>query len=111
VTDGAVLVTRLETAVADRLGEGDEWAVSADAADRVTVSLPNRRLVVRRRDGPDDGDHWTLELAADGGTVSKSGSFEIHGDLIGRVDTLLDIEVHYTVCCDGRGLPGWATTA
>jgi len=105
MTDGgpaeAELAARLETAVMERLGEREEWAVSTDATDRVTVSLPDRRLVVRRRDGPDGVDHWTLELAADGATVSKFGPFDSVGGLTDRVETLLDSEVRYTVCCDG----------
>ena len=104
MTDGETngdLGTRLETAVAARLGDDDEWAVESTTADRVTVSLPDRRLVVRRQDGPDDVDHWTLELAADGEAVSKFGPFETASDLTDRVDTLLDSDVRYTVCCDG----------
>ena len=100
-TAGEKLRVGLEAAVADRLGEGDAWTVSADAAERITVSLPDRRLVVRRRDGPDGADHWTLELAADGETVSKFGPFESVEGVANRVGTLLDSEVHYTVCCDG----------
>lgn len=100
-THGEELRVGLERIVADRLGEGDAWTVSADAAERVTVSLPDRRLVVRRRDGPGGADHWTLELAADGDTVSKFGPFETVSDLTEQADTLLDSEVRYTVCCDG----------
>lgn len=104
MTDGATadgeLTARIETAVAERLGDGVEWVVSGDA-DRVTVSLPDRRLVVRRRDGPSGVDHWTLELAADGATVSKFGPFESDETLTERVGRLLDSEVRYTVCCDG----------
>jgi len=104
MTDGATadgdLATRMETAVAERLDDSVEWAVSG-GADRVTVTLPDRRLVARRRDGPEDVDHWTLELAADGATVSKFGPFESVEGLTERMRTLLDSEVRYTVCCDG----------
>ncbi|WP_324663248.1 hypothetical protein [Haloarcula sediminis] len=91
----------LETAVADRLSEGADWSVTGDAGDCVTVSLPDRRLLARRRDGPDGADHWTLELAADGATVSKFGPFETVGEVTEQVRTLLDSDVRYTVCCDG----------
>jgi len=105
MTDGATadgdLAARLETAVADRLGDGVEWEVTAETADCTAVSLPDRRLVARRRDGPDGIDHWTLELAADGATVSKFGPFETVDGLTERVGTLLESEVRYTVCCDG----------
>jgi len=100
-TAGGELAARLETVVATRLGESEAWAVEPTAADRFTVSLPDRRLVVRRRDGPDGVDHWTLELAADGATVSKFGPFETVDGLVKQVDTLLDGDVRYTVCCDG----------
>ena len=46
-------------------------------------------------------DGWTVEPAADGATVSKFGPFEAVGDLTDRIDTLLESEVRYTVCCDG----------
>ncbi|WP_262175483.1 hypothetical protein [Haloarcula laminariae] len=98
---GGELNTAVETAVAERVGESGEWAVSADTADRVSVTLPDRELVVRRRDGPDGADHWTVELAADGATVSKSGPFETVAGVTERVRTLLDSDVRYTVCCDG----------
>jgi len=95
------LAGRLETAVADRLDERVEWDITVETTDCTTVSLPDRRLVVRRRDGPDGIDHWTLELAADGATVSKFGPFETPDGLTERVGTLLESEVRYTVCCDG----------
>jgi hypothetical protein len=95
------LAARLEAVVTERLGDSVEWAVSADTADRVALSLPDRRLVVRRRDGPGGVDHWTLELAVDGATVSKFGPFETVDGLTERVGPLLESEVHYTVCCDG----------
>jgi len=95
------LHARLEATVAERLGDRGDWTVESPAADRVVVSLTDRRLVVRRRDGPGGVDHWTLELAADGATVSKFGPFETRDDLTGRVGTLLDSEIRYTVCCDG----------
>ncbi|MFC6756183.1 MULTISPECIES: hypothetical protein [Haloarcula] len=99
-TTGDSLVARLESTVEARLAEGTDWGVSGDA-DRATVSLPDRRLVVHRRDGPEGVDHWTVELAADGATVSKFGPFESVEALTDRVRTLLDSEVRYTVCCDG----------
>ena len=99
-TAGGDLLAALDATVADRLGEGDEWAVAGDAAG-VTVTLPDRRLVVRRRDGPDGVDHWTLELAAEGATVSKFGPFDSIDGLVERARTLLDSDVRYTVCCDG----------
>jgi len=98
--DGDV-ASRLEAAVTDRLGERDGWTVESTSADHVTVTLPDRRLVVERRDGPGGVDHWTLELAADGATVSKFGPFDTVDGLTERVGTLLDSEVRYTVCCDG----------
>ena len=101
VTTGEGLAARLETTVADHLGERVEWTVESTGADRVTVTLPDRQLVAGRRDGPDSVDHWTLELAANGATVSKFGPFETVDDLAERVGTLLDSEVRYTVCCDG----------
>ena len=105
MTEGATadeeLRARLETAVTERLGGSDEWAVESAAVDRLTVSLPDRRLIVRRRNGPEGVDHWTLELAADGATVSKFGPFETVAALTDRVGTLLDSDVRYTVCCDG----------
>jgi len=105
MTDGTTaegrLDVRLETAVADRLGERVEWDIDAETADCTTVSLPDRRLVVRRRDGPSGVDHWTLELAADGATVSKFGPFDTVDGLTERVARLLDSDVRYTVCCDG----------
>jgi|APHM01.1.fsa_nt_gi hypothetical protein len=91
----------LERMVADHFGEATDWTVSADTAERVTVSLPDRRLVASRRDGPGGADHWVLELAADGETVSKFGPFGTVDGLVERADTLLDSEVRYTVCCDG----------
>jgi len=105
MTEGATadeeLRARLETTVTERLGGSDEWAVESAAVDRLTVSLPDRRLIVQRRDGPGGVDHWTLELAADGATVSKFGPFETPDGLTERVGTLLESEVRYTVCCDG----------
>ncbi|MBX0286227.1 hypothetical protein [Haloarcula salinisoli] len=105
MTDGATadgdLTARIETTVAERLGDGVEWALSEDSTDQVTVALPDRRLVVHRRDGPAGVDHWTLELAADGATVSKFGPFETVDALTERIGSLLDSEVRYTVCCDG----------
>ena len=100
-TAGEELRAGLEAAVADRLGDATDWTVNGDAPDRVTVSLPDRRLVVRHRDGPEGADHWTLELAADGATVSKFGPFGSVEELTERAGTLLDGEVRYTVCCDG----------
>lgn len=92
---------RLETVVADRTGERDAWTVEADGSDRVTIRLPDRTLVVRRRDGPDGATHWTLELAAEGATVSKFGPLASVAELSERVRTLLEADVRYTVCCDG----------
>lgn len=97
----ADVARRLEATVADRLGERVEWTIGADTTDRVTVTLPDRELVARRRDGPDGVDHWTVELAADGETVSKFGPFGTVDGLTGQVGTLLETEVRYTVCCDG----------
>jgi hypothetical protein len=98
---GAALRDRLEATVTARLAEGTEWAVTGDPADRVTVDLPDRRLVVRVRDGPDGVDHWTLELATEGATVSKFGPFESVDAVTAAVRSLLDSEIRYTVCCDG----------
>jgi len=101
VTAGGELRVGLETTVADRLSDRREWTVESTGADRVVVSLADRRLVVRRRDGPDGVDHWTLELTADGATLSKFGPFETVEGVTEQVRTLLDSEVRYTVCCDG----------
>jgi hypothetical protein len=94
------LTDALESAVASEYG-GDEWVVSTDGAASTTVDLPDRRLVVRHRDGPDGGDRWTVELAADGATVSKFGPFESVAASVAQVETLLEGDVQYTVCCDG----------
>jgi len=94
-------VARLVGTVSTRLGDTDSWAVERTSPDRVTVELPDRRLDVQRRDGPDGTDHWTLALAADGTTVSKFGPFDAVTELTGRVEALLDSDIRYTVCCDG----------
>ncbi len=94
------LATALESAVTSEYG-GDEWTVSTDGTVGATVDLPDRTLVVRHRDGPAGGDRWTVELAADGATVSKFGPFESVAASIERVESLLSGDVQYTVCCDG----------
>lgn len=94
------VAARLEATVSDQF-DADAWAVETDPPDRVTVQLPDRKLAVHRRDGPDGVAHWTLELAADGATVSKFGPFDKIEDLLEKVTALLDSDVFYTVCCDG----------
>lgn len=95
------LADRLDATVSDRLAEDAEWTLQRDPPDRVTLSLPDRTLVVHRRDGPDGVDHWTLELVADGAIVSKFGPFDTVGAVCDQVRSLLDSDVRYTVCCDG----------
>lgn len=92
---------RLRSVVASQFGDPDEWTVESASPDRVTVRLPDRTLDIRRRDGPDGADHWTIALLADGDTVSKFGPFSSVDGLSGQVRSLLDSDVRYTVCCDG----------
>jgi len=95
------LPVRVEETVRARLAEDADWTIDDGAGGDLTVTLPDRELVVHRRAGPDGADRWTLELAADGATVSKFGPFESVGTVTDRVGALLDCEVRYTVCCDG----------
>ena len=95
-----------EATVHAHLGVTAETLFGADGAwrlesDPTAIRLPDRRLVVRRRDGPEGADHWTLTLLADGETVSKFGPFESVRAMADRARTLLDGDVDYTVCCDG----------
>lgn len=83
----------------DGVDAGD-WTVRTNP-DRVTVELPNRTLVVRRRDGPEGGDRWTLDLYAGGEKVSVFGLFESVDAVDQRVREVLESDVRYTVCCDG----------
>jgi hypothetical protein len=94
------LATALESA-ASRHREGDEWTVSRDGPAGATLSLPDRTLVVRHRDGPEGAERWTVDLAAGGATVSKFGPFESVPEAVERVESLLEGDVSYTVCCDG----------
>jgi len=97
----AALPERLDATVAARLDADTEWAVARESPDRVTLSLPDRALVVHRRDGPGGVDHWTLDLVADGAIVSKFGPFDSRATVCEQVESLLSSDVRYTVCCDG----------
>jgi hypothetical protein len=95
------LVTRLERLVTD-----DSGSVSVDAhatPARLRLSLPDRRIVVTRRRGPDGTDRWSVTLRSDGETVSKFGRFEARDAVVDQVRSLCDVDVRYTVCCDGDG--------
>jgi hypothetical protein len=83
-----------------------------DPRDEPTVTLRRRLEAVLERaladsaswavttDGP-DGHRWTVVLRADGAVVSKFGQFETIDGVAGTVESLLDSDVRYTVCCDG----------
>jgi len=81
--------------------DGDDWTLDGGSTAALRVRLPDRTLVVERRDGPEGARHWSLALRADGATVSKYGPFESAEALTERVATLQDAEIGYTVCCDG----------
>jgi hypothetical protein len=91
---------RVESTVATGVADDTDRTVTL-SPDCLRVELPDRTLLARRRDGPDGVDHWTLELAADGATVSKFGPFDGVAALCDRLAELLDSDVGYTVCCDG----------
>ena len=92
---------RLEAVLERALADSASWAVTTDGP--LVVRLPDRELAVERADGPDgpDGHRWTVVLRADGAVVSKFGQFETIDGVAGTVESLLDSDVRYTVCCDG----------
>ncbi|WP_336337439.1 hypothetical protein [Haloarcula brevis] len=94
----AALRRRLEASLERTLAESAPWEIPTD--DPLVVRLPDRELAVERADGP-DGHRWTVALRADGAVVSKFGPFETVDAVVERVESLLDSEVRYTVCCDG----------
>ena len=96
--DASTVRDRIAATVDARLDDDAEWTVSEGP---LAVRLPDRRLLVRRHDGPEGADHWTLALEADGATVSKFGPFDSVGALTEQIRSLLDADVAYTVCCDG----------
>jgi hypothetical protein len=81
--------------------DGDEWTLDDGTTAALRVGLPDRTLIVERRDGPEGGRRWSLTLRADGATVSKFGPFESVVALVERVATLQNATIRYTVCCDG----------
>jgi len=97
----ATLREQIDETLAARLDTDTEWTVAKESPDSVTVSLPDRTLVVHRRDGPDGADHWTLDLVADAAIVSKFGPFDDVEAVCENLQSVLEGDVRYTVCCDG----------
>ena len=94
----ARLGRRLETALGSALDDSTSWAITADG--QVVARLPDREIAFERADGP-DGHRWTVVLRADGSVVSKFGQFETIDSVVTQVQSLVNADVRYTVCCDG----------
>lgn len=98
-TGSAALHNRLEALVEATVDVSTSWQVTTDRP--TTVWLPDRRITVEQRAGPDSTHRWTVVLHADETVVSKFGQFETVAEVEETVRSLVDTDVHYTVCCDG----------
>lgn len=87
--------------VADTLGDRLDATLRRDGTTVVAV-LPDRRLRVEPREGPDGDRRWTLAVVVDGDTVGKHGPFASAAAVADRATELAEEGVGYTVCCDGR---------
>lgn len=94
----ARLGRRLETALEGALADSVSWTVTTDCP--VIARLPDREIAFERAVGP-DGHRWTVVLRADGSVVSKFGQFETIDSVVTQVQSLVNADVRYTVCCDG----------
>lgn len=86
--------------VADALADRLDATLRRDGG-AVVAELPDRRLRVESRAGPEDGPRWTLVVVADGDTVGKHGPFASPAAVADRAAALAGASIGYTVCCDG----------